>query len=435
MARNNDVGLSQLENGNWQYRIYINRKGMKKIDTTCRQDDNGNPLKTKKAARDAREAKLYELKNQSKEEKEEKLTIKDYTLAEVYDLYLRTLSVKKAPSTLKKQQSMWDNHIKGQFGDKHLKDISLTELQAYIDRLYLYGDGVNDYSNYSYKYVEGFLKFFYLLFGVAYKSDLIDTAKYTKMFLDRGSRLTMPEITQEDKKKYSNISVYSPKEIKLLDSVFSRGNCYTAFLLGYYGGLRISEVFGIMISDCDVINKQLTVSKQLLYQDGSFCLCPVKTLKSDRVIDIPDILNNHLKNKITEIMFNSRKDSYRNYEVVIDKTNSQHKKIVGGAFLNRKENGELLTSNSIKYWTRVIKEELNINFEFHSLRKTHATMMANANTPVIELMQRLGHKKYDTTMAYYINSNMLSRDILKQNINNLDYSNVVIDELGEDPFL
>ena len=113
---------------------------------------------------------------------------------------------------------------------------------------------------------------------------------------------------------------------------------------------------------------------------------------------------------------------YRADEIVIDKTKKEYKKIQGGLFLNRKENGELLTPNSIKYWAKVIKKELGFEFKFHSLRRTHATMMANANTPAIELMQRLGHKKFDTTMSYYINSNELAKDKLKENLLTLQYS-------------
>jgi integrase len=273
-----------------------------------------------------------------------------------------------------------------------------------------------------------------LLFGYAYNNFWIDETQYNRMFVVRNSRLDMPQITQEDKEDYDDVKVYTPKEIKLLDSVFSRGNCYTAFLLGYYCGLRISEFFGLMIDDINVIDKTIVVNKQMLYQDGNFCLCPVKMLQSVRVIDVPDILNVHLKEKIFYYLANHSKDSYRDYDIVIDKTKKPHSKIVSGAFINRKENCELLTTNSIKYWSKVIKEELGIDFLFHSLRKTHATMMANANTPVQELMTRLGHKKYETTMAYYIDNNSLARDILKKNINGLDYSDVVINEPGEDPF-
>ena len=432
MAKNNDTGLFQLENGNWAYRIFINRRDMKKIDTTCRQDENGNPFRTKKSARDAREAKLYEIKNQSKQQSK----VTDVKLEEVYNSYISSNIAKgKAHSTIRKQESMWHNHIKKNFGDKFLSEITLNDLKNYLHKLYQYGDDIENYKGgYSYKYVEGFLKFFYLLFGYAYNNFWLEESIYNRMFVVRGSRLDMPVITQEDKEEYEDIKVYSPKDIKQIDAIFKRGNCYTAFLLGYFCGLRISEVFGLLIDDIDVINKTITVNKQMLYQDSTFCLCPVKTLNSVRVIDVPDILNEHLKEKIFYYLANHSKDSYRDYDIVIDKTKKQHSKIVSGAFINRKENGELLTTNSIKYWSKVIKEELGIDFLFHSLRKTHATMMANANTPVQELMARLGHKKYETTMAYYIDNNSLARDILKKNINGLDYSDVFINEPGEDPF-
>lgn len=436
MAKVNDTGLFQLENGNWAYRIFINRKNMKKIDTTCRQDENGNPFRTKKQAREARALKLTELTTTPKEEPKEEPKIKDVKLVDVYNAYMSSNIAKtKAPSTIRKQESMWENHILKNFGDKYISEISPISLKDYLHQLYFYGDGVDGYSSYSYKYVESFLKFFYLLFGVAYDNLWIDETMYNRMFVVRNTRLSMPDITQEDNVKYNNIKVYSLKEIKQLDKIFSRGNCYTAFLLGYYGGLRISEAYGVMVEDCNVIDKKITINKQLLYQNGSFCLCPVKTLESVRVIDIPDVLNEHLKNKIAEIMLNSNKESYRNYEVVIDKTKKQHEKIIGGSFINRKENGELLTPNSMKYWTRVIKEELNIDFLFHSLRKTHGTMMACANTPIKLLMKRLGHKKESTTLKYYIGDDLFSDSVYKRNLNSLDYSSVNFDDFADDPFV
>ena len=78
----------------------------------------------------------------------------------------------------------------------------------------------------------------------------------------------------------------------------------------------------------------------------------------------------------------------------------------------------------MKYWRKVIKQELRLDFKYHSLRKTHATMMANLNTPVQELMLRLGHKKYSTTMEYYINQNNLAKDRLKANLTLLDYKKI-----------
>jgi len=433
----NNTGIKKLPNGNYEVRIVINRKDLK-VNTIRRSDDDGNPFKTQKEARDFRDAFIIRAK-EHKEEKE--VQVRDCTLRDVYEKYMSDGTASKAPATIRKQQSMWENHISRAFGSRLISEITLSDLNNYLEKLYTYGDGYTENPNYSYKYVEGFLKFFYLLFGRAYADDYLSTERYTKMFLDKNSRLSMPEITQEDKEEYENVKIYSKSDLAQLDAIFKRGNCYIAFLCGYYLGLRISEVFALQYSDFDMIEHTVKIDKQLLYQDGVWCLCPVKTLKSVRTIDVPPFLcqmiSRNMSNQMMRMDAAENGDySYRNTEVVIDKTKKEHKKIQGGLFINRKENGELLTPNSIKYWSKVIKEELGIEFKFHSLRKTHATMMANLNTPAIELMQRLGHKKYDTTLAYYINSNALARETLIKNLSSLEYSpeDIVRPEDGEDPY-
>lgn len=419
MAKNGDTGLFQLNNGNWAYRIIIERKGQKKTDTTCRQDEQGNPFKTKKQAKEARENKLFELK-QPKEP-----VIKDVKLSEVYNKYIKEGTRGKAPATIKKQSSMWEKHVEKNFGDRYMSQITLSDLQNYLQKLYSHGDDLDTHDGgYTYAYVEGFLKFFYLLFGEAYRAEFIDPLRYTRMFIDKGSRLTMPPMTQEDAINEDNVQVFTERELRKINHVMERGNCHTAFMLGYHLGLRIGECFALMWKDINWEAGTITINKQMQYEDGCFCLGPVKTLRSVRTIEMGKALNNYLCNAFVK-QSNQRlalKDGYRDTELVLDKTKSgKIVKIFGGDFINRKENGKLLNINSIKYWSRTIKEETEIDFHYHSLRKTHATMMANLNTPVLELMNRLGHKKYETTMAYYINSNQLSKDTLKENLDRLDF--------------
>lgn len=408
-------GITKLKDGNYQVRIQVKNKELK-INTTRRKDDAGNPFKTKKAAADYRDAFI----KTKQEAKKPKTAIKDATLAEVYQYYLDNISYDRAPATLRKQDSMWSNHIKAKFGDVKLSALSSADINGYLKQLYYYGDEYKENANYSYAYVDGFLKFFYLLISTAFSADYIDAAKYSKMCLDKATRIQMPKMQQEDDD--DAIEIYDNVMLRDLDRVFARGNCYTAFLFGIYCGMRISEVFALTWSDYSSLNSTITVNKQLLYQDGVWCLCPVKTLQSVRVIDLPPFFNSYLKSKLSEYLeiINKQQDGsllgYRNTERVINKLKKPYEVCIGLDFINRKENGELLTPNSIKYWTKAIKKELYMDFHFHALRKTHATIMANLNTPALELMQRLGHKKYETTMQYYINANELARAKLKQNL-------------------
>lgn len=421
MARTNDIGVYQLDDGGWEYRIVINTKELK-ATAKARQDEFGNPFRTKKQAVEARARKLIELKTPKPPEP---VAIKDAKLSEVYAEYMLNGTSKKAKSTIRKQQSMWENHLEKNFGDRYISTITKQELEDYLGRLYAYGDDIETYEGgYSYKYVEGFLKFLYLLFGRAYGHDLIDTERYTKMFIDKGNRLKMPEKTHEDEEDEKNIKAYTMEEIAKIEAVFKRGNCYTAFLLGFKLGLRISEVFSLRYSNIDWTTSTIKINRQMGFEDGAICLGPVKTFAAVRNLDLTLAMVEHLfeKDNQQKETREANPDAYRNTEVVLDKDKYGNilERIVSGDFINRKENGELLTPNSIKYWTRAIKKETGIDFNFHSLRRTHATQMVNLNTPVHELMLRLGHKKFQTTLNFYSDENKFTRDKLKANIAQLD---------------
>ena len=134
-----------------------------------------------------------------KTEKKEKRPSKT-TLKAIYEHYMSSGEANsKATTTIAKQNSMWKNHISKKFGDKELKNITLADLQNYLHDLYDKGDEYNEFKcGYEYAYVEGFLRFFYLLFGYAYRLDKIEYERYIKMFVDKKTRLTMPKMTQAD---------------------------------------------------------------------------------------------------------------------------------------------------------------------------------------------------------------------------------------------
>lgn len=414
---NNSTGVYKLANGNWAYRIYMTLDG-KKIDTTGRKDVNGKPLETKTEAKKAREQKLVELRNGT-----DKKAIKDIRMSELWQAYLNQFSKDKATATVTKYSSIWKNHVKVRFGDKYISKLTTADLYAFL--LELYKD-----RGYAYGYVESFLKLFYQLYGIAYSMERISPEKYTRMFIDKGTKLRMPNISQEDQKKLEEVRSYTPEEIKQIQDIFKDGNLYTAFLLGYYLGVRISECFGLMWSDVDFEKHMITIDKQMNYEENMFCLGPVKTYASVRTIYIPDILYAHLKEKYDE--YNRVKDNlaYRNYEIVMNKVSDkpeEHFPIKGGDFINRKSNGELLTINSVKAWALKIKDVAKIDFEYHSLRKTHISILVSMNVPPKETMRRIGHKKYETTLKHYTRNNKLSSAKMKAALNAMCIDETIVE--------
>lgn len=112
--------------------------------------------------------------------------------------------------------------------------------------------------------------------------------------------------------------------------------------------------------------------------------------------------------------------AYRNTEETrIRIKKEQDDASIGGDFINRKENGELLTTDSMKHWVKVINAELGIHLKYHNLRHCHASYLAAMNVPAVALQERLGHKKISTTYLYYISTNEIAKDKLIKAINQL----------------
>ena len=63
----------------------------------------------------------------------------------------------------------------------------------------------------------------------------------------------------------------------------------------------------------------------------------------------------------------------------------------------------------------VVRHDLKIEFNYHSLRHTHATMLIQAGAPIRDVQERLGHADIQTTMNKYVHNT----DEMKQTTVNL----------------
>ena len=79
MSKGKDVGVFQLENGNWEFRYVVIVDG-KTVSSRKRTDEFGNKLKTKRQAIKAREAAL----NNLAAAEERKKTVVRKTFEEVF---------------------------------------------------------------------------------------------------------------------------------------------------------------------------------------------------------------------------------------------------------------------------------------------------------------------------------------------------------------
>lgn len=68
------------------------------------------------------------------------------------------------------------------------------------------------------------------------------------------------------------------------------------------------------------------------------------------------------------------------------------------------EDGQYTSTDSFKYCSRVIHNELQLAFDYHSLRHTHATMLIEAGANVKNVQARLGHSNIQTTLQTYVHN-------------------------------
>ena len=404
MPRAKDVGVFQLENGNWEYR-YVGVVDGKSVSSRKRTDEFGNKLKTKRQAIKAREAAL----NNLAAAEERKKTVVRKTFEEVFNEYCEKGRNDRAYMTVRKQDSLWRIHLKDRFGSRYIDEISVAEVNDYLAELY-YKDG------YAFKYVESFLKMFYLIFGQAYSRDYLGVDAYNKMCLNKDTKIHMPKLKVDDD---TDIVVFTREETAALDKYFEGTNAETAYLLGRFCGLRINEAFGLKWSNVNLEDGTITIDRQMQYQDRIIKLVPVKTRNGNRTIIMNQKLLEHMRERARKRLV----DAVELAAVIEQKqrfiTDMDGGKISSTELVNCLPDGTIQTVNSFKYPTREIKAKLGIEFKYHYLRHTYGTRMAEMNTPEHILCKQMGHGNIHVTQQYYLGVTQSGLDALRSNLEEL----------------
>lgn len=397
-------GVFQNENGTWGYRFSLLIDG-KRISQRRFTDENGIKLTSKKAAAKAREAAIAQAHTDMK--RKEKVVRR--TMADVFKEYSENGRVGKAYQTIKKQDSLWNNHINPRYGKRFVDDISVAEVCDYLSELY-FTEG------YSFQYTESFLKMFYLIFGQAYSRNYLDVDTYNKLCVNKNTKIKMPKLKSEDD---TEIVAFSREELSALDEYFKGTNAETAYLLGRYCGLRINECFGLKWDNVDIAAGTITIDRQMQYQEGLIKLVSPKTHNSKRTLYMCAALKEHFirlaaQRQEDEAEFAALREQNQRMIEDID-----GKKISSTELVNCLFDGKIQTVNSMKYPTREIKNKLGIEFKYHYLRHTYGTLMAEMNTPTHLLCNQMGHGNIQVTQRYYIAISKTGIDVLQSNIENL----------------
>lgn len=352
-------------------------------------------FRTKKEALEAGTAALAEYNNAGLHFEPKNISVSDY-MDYWYEHYV-LLNCKY--NTQKNYKMIIETHIKPTLGIYALKSLTPSILQEFVNSKFKDGYSKNYLSN---------------LINVLSSSLKYSVHPY-KFIKDNPMQYIRPP-KYEYSKLETNHKIISADDFKRILNRFPLGSSfYISLMLGYYTGCRIGEVMGLTWDDINFEDSTVNINKILYKRESSMCFGSTKTSSSVRTIKIGETLVNALRLQKKWQLENRLKygehfiHQYKKTEV-IDNTEitriyssplSLNMPLEKVNFVNTKENGEFITSESFKYASRIIHHELGIVFNFHSLRHTHATILIENGANIKDVQTRLGHAKIETTLDTY----------------------------------
>ncbi|MCM6844006.1 site-specific integrase [Latilactobacillus curvatus] len=198
----------------------------------------------------------------------------------------------------------------------------------------------------------------------------------------------MPKYEPQPKKTKQDLKIITLDQYReLLDYFPTADSFHMPLVIAFNTGMRRGEICALTWDKIDLVNNTITIDSNMIqHGKGTYELASPKTKASYRTIDIGKTLVNELKGKRKSQMENQMR-----YGHLYDKSN----------FVCTEENGSPVLPNTIKYKARLVQDKLHMNFNFHSLRHTHATMLLEAGEKMKVVSERLGHSRISTTMDTY----------------------------------
>lgn len=296
------------------------------------------------------------------------ISVHDYLEYWYDDYVLRNLKY----NTHKNYRNILDKHIYPYIGGYRLKGIQPSSLQKVID--------INFEKGLSKKT----LSIIKTVLNGAFRRAVFP---YQYIQQDPTRFISMPKFDERHKVTKEDLKIITVKDFKILKKTVSPANpFYIPMMIAFYTGLRRGEVCGLKWSDINYEDQTITVNRIVIMKDKGFEEGTPKTQASYRTIGIGNDLVNALK-------------LHRKRQLENKLFYGQH--YIENEYVCTKENGELVTPYSINWHVQKTRRDTGVEFNFHSFRHTHATLLLESGAKIKAIQERLGHSRISTTMDTY----------------------------------
>nr|DAF17194.1 MAG TPA: RECOMBINASE CRE [Caudoviricetes sp.] len=291
------------------------------------------------------------------------------TFKEVADLWLESYETTVKPTTYQCTSMYLKVIVKDYFNDIRIESISVSMMQQIVLKL------SKRYTQYSL-----YLSVINRVFKFALSLGIVQTNPVDKII--------RPKQKQSHKAKIA-LTKEELNQFLTLAKEDAKPSLYVAWHTLAYTGLRRGELLGLEWSDVDFDNKMISVNKTLVKVGGKLSTQSPKTKCSLRTISIDDTTLQVLKSWKLEQKKLFFKHGIKSKNIVI--TNSSGSYFEFSHF--REELLYFLGKHKLK------------QFNVHSLRHTHASLLFEAGIEPKTISDRLGHANIQTTLDMYTHLN------------------------------
>ena len=277
----------------------------------------------------------------------------DMKFENFWKMYYADMETRLREHTMRTKKYIVELKILPYFGNKRVNDITAADIRQWQNELIKMG------------YSPTYLK--------TINNQLSAIFNYAVRYYDLKSN-PCAKAGSMGKSKAEEMDFWTGEEFRrFIDSVMNKRLSYMAFMTLYWTGMRMGELLALNPKDVDLEKRTISITKSYQRLGKKDVITPPKTPKSKRVITIPEFLAADIKDYMDSL-----------YEL--------------------QENDRLFPIT--KYYLehemqRGIKESGVKRIRVHDLRHSHASMLIELGFSPLEIANRLGHEKVETTLNTY----------------------------------
>ena len=277
----------------------------------------------------------------------------DMKFEEFWKMYCADMETRLREHTMRTKKYIVDLKILPYFGKKRVNDITAADIRQWQNELIKKG------------YSPTYLK--------TINNQLSAIFNYAVRYYDLKSN-PCAKAGSMGKSKAEEMDFWTGEEFrKFIDSVMNKRLSYMAFMTLYWTGMRLGELLALTPKDVDLEKRTISITKSYQRLGRKDVITSPKTPKSKRVITIPEFLAADIKDYM-DSLYDLREDDRL---FPITKYYLEHE------------------------MQRGIKESGVKRIRLHDLRHSHASLLIELGFSPLEIANRLGHEKVETTLNTY----------------------------------